>query len=91
MESLPASLFGVVIDGLSLAVFVFRHTRLVYSNAAAQELGKRLRASYRIELEVLLRDHLGAHADHADRPKNRDETPTVTLLTATNGEPFYIW
>lgn len=91
MESVPPDLFRVVVDSVSLAVFVFRRNRLVYSNGAAEGLGKRLRAKYHIELEVVLRDHLRAFSDQADRPKETDDsTPTVTLLTATTGEPFQI-
>lgn len=91
MGPLPPDVLGAIVDRLALAVFVFRQNRLIYSNLAADGLRRRLRASYRIELEVMLRDHLGAFLERDDRPRLVEESaPAVTLLTATNGEPFYV-
>ena len=87
MPGLPADpglRFGAIVDTLAIAVLVFRHHQLVYSNAAAQQLGERLRAKYRTELTVLLRDHLMGLGEKIDRGT------TVTLLTAGHGEPFYV-
>jgi DNA-binding CsgD family transcriptional regulator len=75
--------FEAIVDALALAVLVFRRGRLVYSNAAAEQLRERLRAKYRSELIVLLHDHI----------QNLDRTPgaaTVSLLTGQRGEPFYL-
>ena len=87
---LSLDMLTAIVDGLPMAVVVFRRNRVVYANHAADALAERLRASYRIELEVMLRDHVYAVLE------NRDDAgaagrPIVTLLTATNGEPFYIY
>jgi DNA-binding CsgD family transcriptional regulator len=90
-RSLPAELLATIVDRLALAVFVFRGSRLIYCNRAAEALNHRLRASYRIELEFLLRDHLGRLLDpDSSSPSAAESTPTVSLLTATHGEPFYV-
>lgn len=72
-------------DSLAIAVLVFRHQQLVYSNAAAHQLASRLRERHRSELSVLLRDHLRGLGEKLDRGT------TVSLLTARHGEPFYIY
>ena len=95
MSALPPDVLGAVVDRLTIAVFVFRRHRLVYSNLAAQGLADRLRASHRIELEVMLRDHLGAVVVEPSELSAPDVDaaggqPVVTLVTATNGEPFYV-
>src|SRR4051794_5898447 len=92
MVPLSLEILGGIVDRLALAVFVFRRNRLIYSNRSGQRLEIRLRTSYRIELEVILRDHLKAFFDPASesiRPLE-ESTPMVTLLVATNGEPFQI-
>lgn len=76
--------FGAIVDRLAIAVLVFRHHQLMYSNPAAQQLGERLRAKYRSELTVLLRDHLMGLGEKLDR------ATTVSLLTGGQGEPFYV-
>jgi DNA-binding CsgD family transcriptional regulator len=76
--------FGAIVDSLAIAVLVFRHQNLVYSNAAARQLASRLRAKHRSELTVLLRDHLRGLGEKLDRGT------TVSLLTSEHGEPFYI-
>ena len=93
MHPLPAETFRTIVDRLTIAVFVFRSERLVYGNAAAETLSRRLRNSHRIALDVMLRDHLiavrerllqstSANASHRDA--------VVSLLTASDGEPFYV-
>src|SRR5262249_10930614 len=52
-----ASLRSVLVQ-LSLAIFIFRGERLVYSNPPATRLVQRLRNKYRIELLVMLHDHV---------------------------------
>jgi len=78
MEGVRASVLRAIVERLTVAVFVFERNRLVYANAAASKLAARLRSSYRIEIGVLLRAHLASPA------------PNVALLTATQGEPFYV-
>jgi DNA-binding CsgD family transcriptional regulator len=76
--------FGAIVDALAIAVLVFRHHKLVYANAAAQQLTDRLRVKYRSELTVLLRDHLMGLGEKLDR------ATTLSLLTGQHGEPFYL-
>lgn len=93
MSPLPPQVFGAIVDRLPIAVFVFRRGRLAYVNSVAEKLVKRLRASYRIELEVMLRDHLAAVSERREMAASRDggeHGAAVALLTATSGEPFYI-
>ena len=77
---LRSSVLRTIVERLTVAVFVFERSRLVYGNVAASKLAARLRSSYRIEIDVLLRAHLAA----------APATSGVTLLTATHGEPFYV-
>src|SRR5262245_4874903 len=77
--------FGAIVDSLPIAVLVFRHEQLVYSNAAAHHLAARLRSRHKSELSVLLRDHLRGLGDKLERGT------VVSLLTARHGEPFYIY
>lgn len=88
--TLSPDALAAIVDGLAMAVLVFRRNRLVYTNAAAKALVERLRSSYRIELEVMLRDHVSAVLEHREGDTAVPRQPMVTLLTATNGEPFYI-
>jgi DNA-binding CsgD family transcriptional regulator len=93
MGQLPASVLRAIVERLTVAVFVFERNRVVYANLAASKLAARLRGSYRIEIEVLLRAHLtSAFRDADSRPKNSAATAAggVTLVTATHGEPFYV-
>jgi len=75
--------FDAIVDGLALAVLVFRRERLVYANPAAQQLRERMRTKYRSELTVLLSDHLQGL-------EKGDAGSTVSLLTGQRGEPFYL-
>jgi DNA-binding NarL/FixJ family response regulator len=74
--------FSAIVEGLRLAIFVFRNGRLVYQNPAASGLVVRLREQYHADVHVMLREHLPGD-DAADRP-------AVTLLTAARGEPLYV-
>ncbi|MGE3955174.1 MAG: LuxR C-terminal-related transcriptional regulator [Vicinamibacterales bacterium] len=75
--------FDAIVEALPMAVLVFRRHQLIYANGAANQLRERLRAKYRLELTVLLNDHLLS----LDRP---DPAGTVSLLTGERGEPFYL-
>jgi DNA-binding CsgD family transcriptional regulator len=73
-----------VLDQLSLALFVFRRERLIYTNPPATRLVTRLRTKYRIELLVMLLDHL---AQCRDRPP---DAGTAIALTGQDNEPFVV-
>jgi DNA-binding CsgD family transcriptional regulator len=83
-----ATLLVRVLDQLKLPVFVFEGVRQIYANAAAADLAGRLRTQDRIELRVLLVDHIAALEDVRGAAKLA--VPTVTLLTSHSGEPFYL-
>ena len=76
--------FAAIVDGLRLAVFVFRGGRLMYRNPAAASLISRLRAQYHVDVGVMLREQL-----IAQEPLTHLQ-PAVTLLTAARGEPLYM-
>lgn len=84
----PANVLARVLDQLKLPVFVFEGVRQIYANPAAEELATRLRGHDRIELRVVLLDHIAA-LQAGEGPKERP-APTVTLLTSQTGEPFYL-
>ena len=77
--------FAAIVDGLRLAVLVFRGNRLLYQNPAAARLADRLREQYHVDMLVILRDHLRRLAEPIEHGR-----PAVTLLTAARGEPFYV-
>lgn len=83
-----AALLGRVLEQLRLPVLVFEGGRQVYANLAAQELADRLRAQERIELRVVLVDHIAAL--ESGRGPGRVVADTVSLLTSQTGEPFYL-
>jgi len=87
MPSSPL-LLARVLDQIKLPVFVFEGPRQIYANAAAAELADRLRAADRIELRVVLLDHIAALENSRDG--HQAASPTVTLLTSQSGEPFYL-
>ena len=68
---LSATVLQSVLDQLSLAIFIFRRERLVYANPPAARLINRLRTKYRIELLVMLRDHLTQFRDRSQHPGDR--------------------
>jgi DNA-binding CsgD family transcriptional regulator len=84
-----ATLLARVLDQLKLPVFVFEGGRQIYVNDAATDLAGRLRAHDRIELRVLLVDHIAA-IEGATRGPARPPAATVSLLTSQSGEPFYL-
>ena len=79
----PRPRFDAIVDALSVAVLVFRNQQLIYANLAAEQLRERLRAKYRLELTVLLSDHIRSF----DR---LDAATAISLLTGQRGEPFYL-
>lgn len=79
----PRPRFEAIVDALSVAVLVFRRHQLIYLNEAAGQLRDRLRIKYRLELTVLLRDHIR----NLDR---LESASTTSLLTGQRGEPFYL-
>jgi DNA-binding CsgD family transcriptional regulator len=81
-----ATLLARVLDQVKLPVFVFESGRQIYVNDAATDLAGRLRAHDRIELRVLLIDHIAALEGASRGPA----PPTVSLLTSQSGEPFYL-
>jgi DNA-binding CsgD family transcriptional regulator len=84
--ALPPQLCRAVLEQLGLAVFVFRGTRLDYTNAAARRLVARVRSQYNVEFIISLRDHLLALGDlFATR-----QDPLVSVMTAEGGEPFHL-
>jgi DNA-binding CsgD family transcriptional regulator len=80
----PKVRFDAIVNSLTIAVLVFRHHQLVYANPAAEQLRDRLRAKYRSELSVLLRDHLKSLGEKLD------PATAISLLTGQGGEPFYL-
>ena len=81
---LSATVLQSVLDQLSLAIFVFRRERLVYTNPPATRLINRLRTKYHIELLVMLRDHLTQFRDRAQ------QAGTAMALTGHDNEPFVV-
>ena len=84
-RALSATVLQSLLDQLSLAIFVFRGERLVYSNPPATRLVHRLRSKYRIELLVMLLDHLAQSRDRAQQ-----DGGAVITLTGHDNEPFVV-
>jgi DNA-binding CsgD family transcriptional regulator len=83
-KPLSATVLRSVLDQLSLAIFVFRRERLVYTNPPATRLINRLRTKYHIELLVMLLDHLTQFRDRSQH------TGTAIALTGHDNEPFVV-
>jgi DNA-binding CsgD family transcriptional regulator len=83
-SSLSPTALRSLIDQLSLAIFVFRGERVVYTNPPATRLVNRLRTKYAIELLVMLLDHLAQARDRAQQPD------AAITLTAHDNEPFVV-
>jgi DNA-binding CsgD family transcriptional regulator len=81
---LSAPLLRSVLDQLSLAILIFRGERLVYTNPSATRLVQRLRSKYRIELLVMLLDHLAQFRERSQ------QSGTVLSLTGHDNEPFVV-
>lgn len=73
-----------LLDQLSLAIFIFRGERLIYTNPPADRLIGRLRTKYRIELVVMLLDHLAQFHDRSL------QTGAAMALTGHDNEPFFV-
>src|SRR5215217_18928 len=83
-NTLSATVLRSVLDQLTLAIFVFRGERLVYTNPPATRLINRLRTKYRIELLVMLLDHLAQ-----SRERSHQDGALITL-TGHDNEPFVV-
>ena len=83
-KALSATVLRSVLDQLSLAIFVFRRERLVYTNPPATRLVNRLRTKYHIELLVMLLDHLAQFRDRSQH------AGTAIALTGHDNEPFVV-
>jgi DNA-binding CsgD family transcriptional regulator len=84
-----ATLLARVLDQLRLPVFLFEGGRQVYANEAALDLATRLRTNDRIELRIVLVDHIAAlEGSHG---ATQPAAATVSLLTSQSGEPFYLY
>jgi DNA-binding NarL/FixJ family response regulator len=81
---LSATVLRSVLDQLSLAIFVFRGDRVIYTNPPGTRLINRLRSKYRIELLVMLFDHLAQSRDRAQ------QGGTALALTGHDNEPFLV-
>ena len=81
---LSATVLRSVLDQLSLAIFVFRRERLIYTNPPATRLINRLRTKYHIEILVMLLDHLAQFRDRSQ------QAGTVIALTGHDNEPFVV-
>ena len=82
--ALSATVLQSVLDQLSLAIFVFRRERLVYTNPPATRLVNRLRTKYHIELLVMLLDHLAQSRDRSQ------QAGAAIALTGHDNEPFVV-
>jgi DNA-binding NarL/FixJ family response regulator len=81
--ALSATALRSLLDQLSLAIFVFRGERLVYTNPPASRLVNRLRSKFAIELPVMLLDHLAQSHD-------KSQPADTFTLTAQDNEPFVV-
>jgi DNA-binding CsgD family transcriptional regulator len=82
---LPRRVVDAVIDDLAMAIVILNRRGLLYANAAARALTIRLKTEHTTDLAVLLRDHVESVASHLQATGR-----STTLITAGNGEPFYI-
>jgi DNA-binding CsgD family transcriptional regulator len=81
---LSAELLRSVLDQLSLAIFIFRGERLVYTNPTGTRLVQRLRQKYGIELLVMLLDQLTPFRERSQ------PAATTMSLTGDDNEPFVV-
>jgi DNA-binding CsgD family transcriptional regulator len=84
MECLAPELVRLVVDELPVPLVVIASGRLVYMNQAADRLSLRMKAEHATELPVVVQDHLASIAAYLSSPQ------VVSLVTAGNGEPFYV-
>jgi DNA-binding CsgD family transcriptional regulator len=83
-NGLSASVLRSVLDQLWIAIFIFRGERLIYTNPPATRLVTRLRTKYRIEVVVMLLDHL------AQFREGSHHVGAVIALTGQDNEPFVV-
>jgi DNA-binding CsgD family transcriptional regulator len=83
-RTLSATVLKSVLDELPLAILIFRRERLIYTNPPATRLINRLRTKYRIELLVMLLDHLAQSREGSRR------AGAVIALTGQDNEPFVV-
>jgi DNA-binding CsgD family transcriptional regulator len=84
LPRLSATALRSLLEQLSIAVFVFRGERLVFTNPPATRLASRLRSKYAIELPVMLLDHLAQARDRAQHAE------AAISLTTRDNEPFVV-
>jgi DNA-binding CsgD family transcriptional regulator len=84
VPALSATVLRSVLDQLSLAIFLFRGERLIYTNPPATRLVNRLRTKYGIEIVVMLLDHLAQFRDRSQ------PLGTAITLTGHDNEPFVV-
>jgi DNA-binding NarL/FixJ family response regulator len=84
-QVLPRALLDAVVEDLAVSIIVLDDRHILYRNTSARTLAEKLRREHRTDLIVLLRDQ--AEAAAADL---RATGRSVSLVTAGNGEPFYI-
>jgi DNA-binding CsgD family transcriptional regulator len=85
MDGLSSPQLEAIVERLRLAVFAFREGRMIYANRAATLLRERLGQEQGIELLVTLRHSFDEWASAFG-----DGGQGVSLMTAPNGESFYI-
>jgi DNA-binding CsgD family transcriptional regulator len=83
-EALPLAVFATVVEDVVLPILILCGLRVLYSNGAACNLRGRLKSLHGIHLDVVIRDHLQEVSSQIAQGR------VVTLLTARNGEPFYV-
>ncbi len=89
MSSAVSSTFSLsqlatLVDGMRLALLVFRADKPAYLNPAARRLVDRVRRDYDTDFVLTLRNHIADLRMPGSRPD------AVSILTAPSGEPFYI-
>lgn len=80
---LSPNAFVEIVAALNLAVFVFRDGCLIYHNATAQSLAKRLASTEHVEFSVLLRDSL-------KQVGQTEQSRFVTVVTSPSGQQYYV-
>lgn len=84
VQTLSSVVLRAVIDELSLPLLLLSNLRVIYVNPAAERLSARLKQEHGTQLRILIRDHVEAVGADLERG------PVVSLVTAENGETFYV-
>ena len=84
LQTLGSTVLGAVIDELSLPLMILSNLCVIYVNPAGERLSARLKQEHGTQLRVLIRDHVEAVSAHLERDA------VVSLVTAENGETFYV-